>query len=218
MRFEGSFRHEYIKKDEFVDLHHYAILYSEWKELKKNKPVLFETERLILRQVVKGDAEAIQKAFNHKDIYHVTTHITHPYTLQNAKDFIRKTIIESQSGVGYYFAMILKQSGELIGECHIIHIRRKHMKCEIGFGINPNYWDRGYATEASRELIRYAFEDLKMHRIEAETMASNVASRRVLEKLGFTLDGICREQYKQRDKHVDFAHYGLLRKHHMNPN
>jgi ribosomal-protein-alanine N-acetyltransferase len=212
MRYEGTSRHEYTKKDQWVDLDHYAILRFDWESDGQTKPLLFETDRLVLRPIVSGDADALENAFNHREIYDITTHMTYPYTNQNARDYIRKTINRTRANDGYNFAVILRKNGELIGEVHLIKFRRKHNTCELGYVFNPEHWKNGYATESCREIIRFAFYDLGIRRLLALTMASNDASRKLLERLGFKCEGILREHIMQRETPVDFAYYGLMKK------
>lgn len=81
---------------------------------------------------------------------------------------------------------------------------------ELAYWITPREWNNGYATTASSLLLDYAFDELGLHRIEASAFASNEASRRVLEKLGFTKEGTARKAVLVDGEWVDKIHFGLL--------
>ena len=81
-------------------------------------------------------------------------------------------------------AVILKDSGELVGDFILCWTSEEHQQAEIGYIIHPDHAGHGYATEAGRVLLRIAFQDLGLHRVVASTDARNTASGRVLEKLG----------------------------------
>jgi RimJ/RimL family protein N-acetyltransferase len=86
-------------------------------------------------------------------------------------------------------ATILKETGELIGDCSLIWLSRDHRQGEIGFIFHPDHQGRGYATEAGHTLLRLAFQGLRLHRVIGRLEARNAASARVLEKLGMRLEG-----------------------------
>lgn len=81
---------------------------------------------------------------------------------------------------------------------------------ELAYWITPDEWGNGYATSASRLLLDYTFDELGLHRIEASTFASNEASKRVLEKLGFTEEGSARKAARIQGEWVDRLQYGIL--------
>lgn len=81
---------------------------------------------------------------------------------------------------------------------------------ELAYWITPCEWENGYATSASELLLTYAFDELGLHRIEATTFVSNEASKRVLEKLGFTEEGIARKAVHVEGEWIDKLQFGLL--------
>ena len=78
------------------------------------------------------------------------------------------------------------------------------------YSLLPDYWGQGYATEAVRGLIGYAFEELGLHRLEAGVATGNLASIRVLEKAGMTREGLKRKILPIRGTWVDNFHYAIL--------
>lgn len=80
----------------------------------------------------------------------------------------------------------------------------------VGYYVLPDYWGNGYASEAARLLIVYAFDELNAHRVEASVQADNPASERVLEKLGFRNEGTRRDAYYKRGEYKDISLWSLL--------
>ena len=83
--------------------------------------------------------------------------------------------------------------GRMIGTCGFASIDFDNLCGEIGYVLNPEYWGRGIAVEALEKVIEFGFENLGLHRIEARFMEGNDSSRRVMEKVGMTFEGIQRE-------------------------
>mgnify|MGYP006280965375 CR=1 FL=1 len=81
---------------------------------------------------------------------------------------------------------------------------------EIGYMIAPDNWGEGHATDAVETLCRYAFEERRLHKLYAKVYETNPASRRVLEKAGFTEEGVLREEAFISGEHVDIHRYGHL--------
>ena len=81
---------------------------------------------------------------------------------------------------------------------------------ELGYWIGKPYWGRGYCTEAAREMVRYGFEILGLHRIHSNHFGSSPASGRVMQKIGMIREGTRREHYKKWGEYEDRVEYGLL--------
>jgi len=81
----------------------------------------------------------------------------------------------------------------------------------LGFWIGTDYWSQGYATEAGRAVIRFAFEQLNLNRVHAHHMVRNPASGRVLEKLGMKREGVLRQRLKKWGVFEDVVVMAILR-------
>lgn len=81
---------------------------------------------------------------------------------------------------------------------------------ELAYWITPSEWGNGYATSASELLLAHAFDELGLHRIEASTFSTNDASKRVLEKLGFTEEGDARQVARVEGEWIDKTRFSLL--------
>jgi RimJ/RimL family protein N-acetyltransferase len=143
---------------------------------------VLETERLVLRAPRRGDAKAIAGLANDRRVAENTARLPHPYRLDDACEFI--DVVNRQAGEAT-FAVLL--NGELIGMCAV---EPREQVAEIGYWFGVPFWGRGYATEAIRAVVDYAFGDLGHDALQAGARVSNPASRRVLEKCGFQWTGV----------------------------
>jgi ribosomal-protein-alanine N-acetyltransferase len=89
-------------------------------------------------------------------------------------------------------------------------VRGAFQSCHLGYQLDEREINQGFITEALQRAIAYAFEDLRLHRIEANVMPRNQRSRRVVEKLGFGEEGLARQYLKINGVWEDHIHYVLL--------
>lgn len=101
--------------------------------------------------------------------------------------------------------------GRVIGTCTLFRLDRSHRRAEIGFALGRRYWGKGLATEALRALIAFAFEQLNLHRLEADADPRNDRSLRLLERQGFKREGYLRERYHVDGEIQDAIILGLLK-------
>ena len=138
----------------------------------------FETERLILRKFALKDWRDLKA-------YVLLEEVTrYDYEYPSSDEELRSLVDTFASDVGYW-AVCLKESGRLIG--HVV-CTRKHpadlRTWELGYMFNPAFHGKGYATEACRRVLEHVFADLGAHRVEAGCDPRNIASWRLLERLG----------------------------------
>jgi len=144
-----------------------------------------ETERLVLRPFEPGDLEALHAI--HSDEAGARYLYNEPRTLDEVRDLLERKIAGARiDGEGQWLAAAAtsKQAGELVGDISLLWASEEHGQGEIGFIVHPAHRGRGYATEAARPLIDFAFETLGLHRVVGRLEARNAGSARVLEKLG----------------------------------
>lgn len=145
-------------------------------------PVL-ETERLRLRPPSKGD---LQDNYQLGSDPEVMRYITpgRIQSLQEARQDLYKRIKLSRGAYGYW-VVEEKQSGIFIGWIVLKELDQTDL--ELGFRLHKTKWGQGFATEAGKRVITYAFEVLQLDRVKAVVMPKNEGSRRTLEKIGFQL-------------------------------
>ncbi|MFW9909832.1 MAG: GNAT family N-acetyltransferase [Candidatus Thorarchaeota archaeon] len=172
---------------------------------------IIETERLLLRQLLESDTEQWHRNLSDFDV----AGLIGMDPLQNVadtKEFIIRFSNRYEKDIGMAWAITLKNNGTFIGTCSYEHIDKHNFSGEIGFDLLKEYWGQGYMIESLRPVIEYGFAICKLNRIEAHTAAINKASRNLLERLGFSLDGISRESTFFRGEFRDDCLYSLLRR------
>ena len=170
------------------------------------------TKRLVLREFAEDDANSVLE-------YHSIPEFSRYYpwtdrTIDDEIEFVGMFIgwQQEQPRTKFQLAAVLKESGELIGSCGLRMERSDSTEGEIGYGMSPTYWGKGYATEAASEMVRLGFEEFGLHRISAQCIADNVASVRVLEKVGLLEEGRRREAEWMKGRWWDTLVFGILEK------
>ena len=153
-------------------------------------PKRMETKRLVLRVPRRSDAAAIFTDWAQDT--EVTRYLTwRPHQqIQETEAFIQNCLSAWESETRFPYMITLKESGEVIG---MIDPRIDGTKVGIGYGAARAYWGKGYVTEATRAVIDWAFQQPSIFRVYATTDVENIASRRVLEKVGMQCEGILRK-------------------------
>lgn len=147
-----------------------------------SSPVL-ETHRLVLRQPTHADVKAIARLVNDRRIAENLRRVPHPYLPEHAIAFITEAARR-----GTDTAFLVEHAGTPIGMAGLEHGAASEP--ELGYWLGVEHWGKGFATEAARAVIDYAFEDASVTRIVAGARVINVASRNVLEKCGFQWTGV----------------------------
>ncbi|GGU67002.1 N-acetyltransferase [Streptomyces albospinus] len=114
------------------------------------------------------------------------------------------------SGDFLQLAVVLHETGTLVGDVTFVYTSREHGQGGIGYVFDPEHTGRGYATEASRALLKLGFEDLRLHRIQAELDGRNTASAKLLERLGMRREGHLRENEFLDGEWTDEVVYAML--------
>ena len=168
-----------------------------------------QTERLILREFTLDDAPEVQRLAGTSELARMTLLIPHPYEVGMAEEWITSLRPSYEAGEQVTFAVVLREGGDLVG-CVGINLNARDENAELGYWIGKPYWGQGYCTEAAREMVHYGFEVLGLHRSHANHLGSNLASGRVLQKLGMSHEGTRRHHYKKWGEYEDQVEYGLL--------
>ncbi len=141
-----------------------------------------------------------------REVAATTLRIAHPYTDHDAKAFLAL----AQEPDKIWLAITLRSDGRQIGGIGL-RLDSQHQHAELGYWLGVPYWGQGYATEAAREILRFGFEDLNLHRIFASHFKHNPASGHILKKAGMRHEGCQREHLLKWDRFVDSELYGILR-------
>jgi ribosomal-protein-alanine N-acetyltransferase len=174
-------------------------------------PVM-ETERLILRALRDTDVEALRDIYGDVDVIRYMADQDKPVVdadeLQWIIDWSRRMYA---NGSGVRWAIERKGEARLIGTCGFHLLDRHNQHAELGYDLAQAHWRQGIMSEALRPVLRYGFEHLKLHRIEANVTEGNTASVKTLLKAGFRPEGAWRERAYLRGQFYDLLQFGLLR-------
>ncbi|GAB4509234.1 MAG: GNAT family N-acetyltransferase [Anaerolineae bacterium] len=176
-------------------------------------PVL-ETERLMLREITLKDTAAV---FAIRGDYEVTKYNIGAAYLDMAQasslivsikgDYLHKRAVR--------WGMVLKDTGEFVGMCGYNYWNQQDFRASIGYDLLRSQWGKGLMPETLRAVIAFGFQQMNLNRIEADTSLNNIASVRVLQKLGFRQEGRQREQYFENGRFYDLLLFSLLRREHV---
>ncbi len=177
--------------------------------MMKTAPPLL-TERLLLRSFTLEDAQDVQRLAGDRDIAATLTNMPHPYKDGMAEEWMRSCYEKFKKDEALNFAITLITDKDLIGAIEL-RLDQKNENGELGYWIGKPYWSNGYCTEAARAVVAYSFEVLKLNRLHARHFKRNVASGRVLEKIGMHYEGCFRQHIKKWDNFEDLMGYGMLK-------
>ena len=172
-------------------------------------PRELRTLRLLLRSFEPGDIPTIVRLAGAREIAATTINIPHPYTEEDAQNFLAHADEDFRAGRSVTFAVTALPAGDLCGAVGLA-IVPAHERAELGYWIGVPYWGRGFATEAACAVMAFGFETLLLNRIYASHFGGNTASQRVLEKAGMRHEGPSRQHIRKWNRYIDLENYGLL--------
>ncbi|WP_426091270.1 GNAT family N-acetyltransferase [Flavobacterium sp. DSR3-2] len=158
--------------------------------------LILETDRLILREMLLLDAKALFKMDSNPKVHQYLWNkpLTDISEVHSSIEFVRAQYIQNNIG---RFVVILKETNELIGwaglKYNIEMVNNKVDFYDIGYRLNEKFWGKGYASEASFAWLNYGFNVMKIKVMEAAAHTENIASNRILQKIGLKMT----EQYME---------------------
>jgi ribosomal-protein-alanine N-acetyltransferase len=177
---------------------------------EKTIPTL-KTDRLSIRPFNLDDAKEVQRQAGHPDVAATTGTIPHPYLDGMAEQWISGHAKAFEAGMGTEWAMTLADSGKLIGCIGLMGISKTHQRAEIGYWVGTDFWGQGFCTEATKAVVKYAFEQLNLNKITSRHMHVNPASGKVMQKAGMQQEGILRKDFFKNGQFADMVVYGILK-------
>ncbi len=146
------------------------------------------TARLIMRLPEDSDAKTVANLANDAAVTRYTARMPHPYGADDARDFITTARRGASDGTSAPFFIQLKDGGALIGGIGL-GIRAEQASADIGYWLGRDYWNQGYTSEAFSAVLDFGFNELDLSVVRGNVVPENVASVRVMEKLGMTVVG-----------------------------
>jgi len=186
-----------------------ASLLEAWSP----RPPRIETERLILTWPTPAQIDGFYQAIAGTSMFDTICWDgpESPTEMHDRQIWARRGHAKGR-GHEAAFGVIERESERQIGGVSFRPQTRDDRRADIGFALAPDVHGRGYGTEAVRALVGYGFETRGAERIEAEVFAGNEASRRVLEKVGFELEGVKRANVRKRGALLDEWLFSMTRK------
>jgi ribosomal-protein-alanine N-acetyltransferase len=170
--------------------------------------MIIKCDKCILRNWKSSDIESLVKnANNHKIARNLRDAFPYPYTIEDGKEWLE---FAKNGEWGYKFAITIND--EAVGGIGLIvgnDIERK--SSEVGYWLGEDYWGQGITSSALHGIVKFTFNELKLERIFAVPLEHNTASRRVLEKNGFVLEGILRNSVVKSGEIYNQALYARIR-------
>lgn len=169
-----------------------------------------ETERCILRRMNLSDAEDMFIYASDKQVTKYLRWSPHP-DIYYTSDYLRFISKKYKNGEFYDWGVVDKESGRFIGTCGFTRIDEENKACEVGYVLNPEFWNRGIASEVLSRVIKFAFEELALNRVECRYMSENIASRKVMEKCHMTYEGMHKSMLYVKGQFRDIGYCAILK-------
>ncbi len=166
------------------------------------------TQRFCLRKIVSTDQQQIFEGLSDKNVikYYGVSCNTFEETKVQMEWY--DNLLKTETGI--WWGISFHGLPGLIGACGFNNISMEHKKTEMGYWLLPQNWKKGIMIEVIPSIINYAFNILNLHRIEATVEIDNLASKKLLSKLGFEYEGILKECELKNEKFIDLGYYALL--------
>ncbi|MDU3337095.1 GNAT family N-acetyltransferase [Paraclostridium bifermentans] len=179
-------------------------------EISGKFPII-ETERLILRKLETTDINDLFEILSSERV----TKYYGKYPMKNlseAEDLILKfhKVFSEQKSIRW--GIELKEINRIIGTCGFHCWNKNHFRAEVGYELGEAFWNKGYATEAISDILRYGFELMNLKRIEAIVYPENKPSEKLLLSLGFEHEGLLKKYANFRDKQQDLNIFAIFEK------
>ena len=157
-----------------------------------------------------SDKDRLSELLSNKKILdNLRDGLPYPYTPADAESYISSMLSADETET---FAFAVTEDDAVIGSIGVFRRDNIHFRtAELGYYIGEPYWGKGYGTAAVKQICQYVFANTDIIRIFAEPFARNAASRRVLEKAGFQLEGLLRANAVKNGAVLDMAMYALVR-------
>ncbi|MDQ7774181.1 MAG: GNAT family N-acetyltransferase [Elusimicrobiales bacterium] len=168
-----------------------------------------ETPRLLLRKLRPGDAEDMFEYASDPEVARTVTWDPHR-SIDASRGFIDYTLRSYAERRTIELAVVLKETGRVIGSCGFVKWSPGNGRAEIGYALSRKYWGRGLMTEAVAAAMEFAFGKMKVHRLEARCVDSNAGSEKVMIKSGMKHEGTIRDCVFEKGRFRTMKMYSIL--------
>jgi ribosomal-protein-alanine N-acetyltransferase len=179
------------------------------KSVFEKFPVLY-TQRLVLRELRSADAMKIfsMRSNGIGDHFLARLNMSNPAA---AERMIEKSIQQHKSGKGIGWVGVLKENNEIVGTCGFNNIDHYNMSAEIGGELSTEHWGKKMAGEAVYEIIRFGFNVMNLHTIQAKVSPGNKGAILILKQMGFKQEALFTDRVCFNGKFSDLAIFSLIK-------
>jgi ribosomal-protein-alanine N-acetyltransferase len=167
-----------------------------------------QTDRLLLKEITSDDQPFVFEGLSHPDV--VPFYGVRYESLEAAStqmEWYRKMV---EDGTGTPWKMVNKATGEKMGVICVYYYKPEHNRAEIGFWLFPQFWNKGYVSEALNVVIQFWKTEKGLHRLEGFIEEGNKASSRLLEKAGFQHEGTMRDCERKNGRYISLLVFALI--------
>ncbi|MCF6240097.1 MAG: GNAT family N-acetyltransferase [Bacteroidales bacterium] len=181
-----------------------------------NKPkinfneISINSNNLFLKPLSKENATDLFALYNDEEVQRYTD-VDIFKNLGEAQKFIAEYPKIAEKGNYLFLGIFSRATKDFLGTLRLYHIDYKHRFATIGFQLAKDYWGRGQMHESLQAFLKFVFDEMDLHRIEAQTFIENERGIKVLERLKFTREGRLRQNFLIKDKFEDSYLYSLLK-------
>lgn len=171
-----------------------------------------ETPRLVLRPLRRGDLDALDEAIQ-ETLPQLVQWLpwAHPgHQRSDTRRYLRGARLARARASALEYVIAERAGAYVVGIASLHRLDWSRLSAGLGYWVRAARQNRGYGTEAARALVDYGFRTLRLHRIEAHVALENRASQRIPEKLGFTREGVARENEFVNGRWLDHVQYGIV--------
>jgi len=154
--------------------------------------------------------DATVRLLNDRKVQRGTLRLPFPYTEKDARAWIRRAKRERAAGRSLALRVVRRSDGVLLGGVGLHALDEAAARAEVGYWLGRDYWGKGYATEAVGLLVRVAFTQLRLHRVEARVYPWNAASRGVARRCGFRYEGRLRDEVQKDGRWISTLLFARL--------
>lgn len=169
-----------------------------------------ESARLLLRPLREADAEAMFAYTSQPESFRFLRRDPHR-SVQEDLEFIQRAEEGYRTHKEFIWGIEEKESGALVGTCRLFGLSAQDGRGEVSYLMHQTYRRRGYTSEAISRVIRYAFDEIGLHRVQAHCVSGNIGSERVMQKCGMQLEGEQRESVCFHGRYENIKTYSIIR-------
>ena len=167
-----------------------------------------KTERLLLRRFVESDIKPYYDNYGCDQAVQEYIAWFDCKTLDDTEDFVHEHLKKYDDP--YFFGWVIEYEGEVIGSIGCFNVNPFLSCCEIGYSIGSRWWNKGIVSEGAKAVVDYMFKEVGVHRIYASYTKENIASGRVMEKIGMKYEGTAVDGIMLEDGYHDLVYYAII--------